>query len=354
MKILPFVFLFLFFQACSSSSEEAPEASPTMSIQQIDTILVDQSIRALQGIDDQQAWFAGSGGIYGYTKDGGNTWKIDSIVSSGENPHFRAIGITKEAAHLLTIGSPAKLYRSTDEGQSWSIVYQEDHPQVFYDAMTFWDDQFGIAMGDPTDGCLSVIRTEDGGNTWQKVDCASLPSSEAGEAAFAASNTNLAVGADGRVWMVSGGQRARVFYSLDYGKTWEVADTPIIEGGQMTGIYSVDFFDDQTGVIYGGDWNNKASNQKNKAISRDGGKSWSLLADGQGPGFRSCVRFFPDKEGKGLLAIGSPGISASVDAGQSWQSLSDSGFYTFDFGKSATVVWVAGAQKVGKIVLQGG
>jgi photosystem II stability/assembly factor-like uncharacterized protein len=119
--------------------------------------------------------------------------------------------------------------------EAGSVVYEEDHPSAFYDAIAFWDDQNGIAMGDPTDSCLSIILTSDGGDSWTKIPCDRLPPSANNEAAFAASNSNIALIGD-HAWIVSGGGRARVFHSPDRGETWEVFDTPIIQGGKMTGI----------------------------------------------------------------------------------------------------------------------
>ncbi len=318
----------------------------------VDSFLVASSVRALQAVSDTEAWFGGSNGMYGYTLDGGQTWKLDSIVGDSTKPQFRAIGLTTEAVHLLNVGSPAHLIRSTDRGANWDTVYQEDHPNVFYDAMAFWDDKNGIAMGDPTDGCLSVIRTVDGGLSWTKVDCQNIPAAADGEAAFAASNTNLSVGKNGLVWMVSGGQRARVYKSSDYGATWEAFDTPIVEGGQMTGIYSVAFYDNDHGVIYGGDWNEKASNYGNNAITSDGGQTWTLVEEGSGPGYRSCVRYLPKTNGQALLAVGSPGLSQSIDGGKHWQDFSDKGFYTFDTGGSPSLIWLAGNGKLAKMTLQ--
>jgi photosystem II stability/assembly factor-like uncharacterized protein len=301
-------------------------------------------------LDQNRLWFAGSEGIYGHTNNAGKSWQIDSIKTDTIVPHFRSIAVTSQAIHLLSIGSPALLYRSTDQGQSWSIVYQEDHPNAFYDAMVFWDDQYGIAMGDPTDGCLSVIRTEDGGWNWEKVNCDQLPVAAEGEAAFAASNSNLSSQEEGKVWMVSGGKRARVYASDDYGKSWQVYDTPIAEGGQMTGIYTVDFQDAQNGVIFGGDWNDMKQNTKNKAATKDGGRSWQLLSDGNEPGFQSCVKYIPNTAGQGLLTCGIPGINYTLDQGKEWMQLSNQPYYTLSFG-SDEVVWLAGRKKIGRLVL---
>ncbi|CAK9002864.1 Membrane-bound lytic murein transglycosylase B (35 kDa soluble lytic transglycosylase) (Murein hydrolase B) (Slt35), partial [Durusdinium trenchii] len=285
---------------------------------ELDSFTMTSSIRAIEVINDSTVWFAGSKGQYGFTKDGGKSWNIDSIViDSLPSLQFRAIAITGEAIFLLSVASPALLYRSNDQGQNWQLVYQEDHPLAFYDAMAFWDDQSGIAMGDPTDGCLSILLTTDGGRHWTKVPCEQLPATHEGEAAFAASNSNIALSGN-HAWIVSGGAAARVFHSPDRGQIWEVYDTPMVSGSQMTGIYSVDFYDAKHGVIFGGDWNQKDQNRGNKAVTTNGGKTWELVSEGQGPGYRSCVRYVPGTAGKTLVAVGSEG----------------------------EVAWLAGAQKI--------
>lgn len=352
IRSLPAFLLLLSLLACQpqDTSDTEVQLPAELQIAALDTFPVASSIRALEVVNDSTVWFAGSGGIYGYTLDGGQSWHTDSLRWDTLQPHFRSIAVTEEAVYLLSIASPALLFRSTDQGQSWRIVYREDDPKAFYDAMTFWDQQNGIAMGDPTNGCLSVIRTRDGGRTWHKIDCSQLPASVEGEAAFAASNSNISTYGD-HVWLVSGGAKARVWHSPDRGESWEVFQSPIKEGGQMTGIYTVAFRDAQNGIIFGGDWNDKANNFSNKAMSSDGGRTWQLLADGSGPGYRSCVRYAPGTDGNLILAAGIPGISASTDGGQSWTDLSAASFYTLRFGSDWQQVWLAGNRKIGRMRL---
>lgn len=341
--------LLLSLAACQSAAEET--SLPTaLTIQTLDTFPVPASVRAIAVVNDSSLWFAGSDGMYGYTVDDGLSWQIDSLRRDTLRPHFRSIAVTDEAVFLLSIASPALLFRSTDQGRSWQLVYEENHPGAFYDALAFWDNREGIAMGDPTDGCLSVILTRDGGRNWTKVPCSDLPPTASGEAAFAASNSNIALYGD-HVWIVSGGAKARVFHSPDRGRQWSVAETPIIAGGEMTGIFTVDFADDQHGIIFGGDWNQQDLNKANKAVTTDGGQSWELVADGDGPGYRSCVQYAPDTEGQILLATGLPGLSYSSDGGRQWSALADTDFYTLRFGSSWQQVWLAGNRKIGRLQL---
>lgn len=340
--------LLLYFLFLSIAS---PVFAQTPQIKNIEVYHIPSSIRALKVVDHKTVWFAGSSGVYGFTRDGGQTWYIDSITNGPDKPDFRSIAVTRNALFLLSAGSPALLYKSTDQGRNWRLVYQNTDPKVFYDAMAFWNDEEGIAIGDPMDTCLSIIITRNGGESWEKVSCKILPAAVEGEAAFAASNSNIAI-VGNHVWVVTGGKNARVFHSPDKGKIWDVYGTPVIQGDQMTGIFSVDFWDEDHGIIIGGDWNNKEGNVRNKAATEDGGKTWELVAMGEEPGYRSCIKFFPDGKGQEIIAAGIPGISYSADGGKSWIKLSNESYYTLDFGKNRKTIWLAGKGKIGRMELK--
>ena len=199
-----------------------------------------------------------------------------------------------------------------------TIVYKEIHKKVFYDALQFFDDNtHGIAVGDPTENCASIILTSDGGKTWNKIPCDKLPVFEEGEAFFAASNTNIkTIGST--VWIASGGKKARILKSTDYGVSWQIYNTPIIQGNGPQGIYSIDFADKNKGIIIGGDYSKPKENKANKAITKDGGKTWTLVADGQNPNYKSCIKYVPNTNGKEVFAVGKTGVSFSNDGGLNW------------------------------------
>ena len=317
----------------------------------VDSIAVfemNSSIRAIQAIDENTVWYAGSKGDFGYTENAGESWFVDSLKFDTIVPHFRSIAVTKKAIYLLSVATPALLYKSTNHGQSWSLVYKEEGEKVFYDAMKFWNKNEGIAMGDPTDGCLSIIITRNGGDSWEKISCDYLPPSVEGEAAFAASNSNIAL-VDDHAWIVSGGHAARVFHTANKGYQWEVFETPIVAGKTMTGIFSADFYDEDNGVIFGGNWEEKEDNTSNKAITSNGGKTWNLVSDGKEPGYRSCVKYVPGTKGQTLIAVGIPGISISYDAGNTWSLINDESWYVIDFDKEGNG-WLAGNKKIGKLI----
>lgn len=309
------------------------------------------SIRAIAPLDANRVWFAANRGRVGLIDQG--TPKLATIKYQDSLLSFRSIAATSEAVFVLSIANPGVLYKIGFDGKEATNiqeVYTEKGEKVFYDAMAFWDDQNGIAMGDPTENCLSVILTTDGGNSWTKVSCERLPEVETGEAAFAASNTNIALYGD-HVWMASGGKRARVFHSPDRGQNWEVFDTPMLQGKAMTGIYSIDFFNEKQGVVFGGNWDDKGFNEGNKAVTTNGGKSWKLISNGEGPGYRSCVQYVPGTQGKGMVAVGSPGISYSHDGGDSWTELSSEGYYALSFVNDS-IAFASGRNRISKLIFE--
>ena len=309
------------------------------------------SVRAIAPLDVNRVWFAANKGRVGLIDNG--TPKLATIKYQDSLLAFRSIAVTAKHVFVLSIENPAVLYKIDFDGAEAtyiSAVYEEEGPKVFYDAMAFWNDSEGIAMGDPTDGCLSILITRDGGNTWQKTDCSTLPPTVQGEAAFAASNTNIAIVGD-HTWIATGGAKARVFYSPNKGIDWSVYTTPMLQGGAMTGIYSIDFWDEQHGIIVGGDWGNKTFAEGNKAITSDGGKTWKLVSNGEGPGYRSCVQYVPGTKGKGIVSVGTPGISYTADGGNSWTQLSKEPFYAIQFVNDS-IAFASGAQRVSKLIFK--
>ena len=149
-------------------------------------------------------------------------------------------------------------------------------------------------------------------------------------------------------WVGTGGPSARVFHTADRGRSWEVFETPMNQGGDMTGIFSVDFQDEQNGILFGGDWENQAQNTRCKAITDDGGRSWRLFRDGQEPAFRSCVQYVPGSQGQKIFAVGIPGISYSPDGGHSWQELSKESYYTIRMTDDGSA-WLAGKNKIARM-----
>jgi photosystem II stability/assembly factor-like uncharacterized protein len=318
----------------------------TFNAVKIATIYTDSlSFRAIEIMDGGNMAFAANKGAFGLVdlrtnKVRVNTQKYDTIF-----PEFRAVAQNSTDFFMLSIGNPALLYKTGDEG-NMELVYHEEDDKVFYDAMTFWNDQEGIAVGDSMNGCISIIITRDGGNTWDKIPCSSLPEAATGEGAFAASNTSIKV-LGTKAWI--GTTHGHVYITNDRGVTWEVIKTPIASTEPTQGIFSIDFYNENLGVVFGGDFTDPEVNVANKAITTDGGKTWKLIANGKLPDYRSCVQFVPNSNGKSLIAIGFRGIAYSHDTGETWKQLSDESFYSIRF-MNDTIAYAAGKDRIAKLV----
>jgi len=338
-SILSFLTILVLF-----SCTHEPKKQPFQTVE-ITPVLEDSvSIRAITFLDGRTLAFAGSNGIYGTVDVNSNQVRTSKQNYDSITPSFRAVGGTSEDFFMLSVESPALLYKTGDQGKM-ELVYTEEGEGVFYDSLTFWDDTEGIAVGDTVEGCLSIIITRDGGNSWVKIPCSDLPEGIVGEGAFAASNSNIAVQGN-KVWI--GTTEGRVYYSGDRGMTWEIQETPIISEEPTQGIYSMDFFDENMGFAIGGDYTQPESNNANKIKTVDGGKTWQLIADGQEPGYKSCVQFVPNSDGDALVAIGFTGVSYSSDGGENWKALSEEPFFTLRFLNDSTA-FAAGSKRIARL-----
>ncbi len=344
---LSILLVFLFF-SCTSKTNVVYSDRPTFATVEIDTLLMDRiSIRALE-IENDKVWYASNLSRYGYYDLISN--KHLQFVAFPDSLEFRSAALTRENLFFMNVGSPAYLFRSDKISPDAKSVYTDNHPDAFYDSMHFWDENDGIAIGDPNGDQISILITRDGGNSWVKSG-SNLPKAVSGEAAFAASDSNISIVGD-TVWIVSGGVRSRVFVSADKGQSWKVFDTPIVQGKSMTGIFSCDFYNNEIGFIAGGDYENQNQNFGNKAITKDGGKNWRLVGQNKGPGYISCVRFVPDSDGKGLVSVGAGGLYYSADSGENWKLLhDDASLYTIRFQNDNTAI-AAGRNKIIRIRFQ--
>jgi len=159
----------------------------------IDTLFTDQiSIRAIL-IDKDKVWYGADNSRFGYYDLNKKEKFQEHIYRDTLKLEFRSIAQTSKNIYLLSVANPALLYQFSKKTQKVKLVYKEINEKVFYDSMQFWNDKEGIAVGDPTEDTFSVIITRDGGETWTKLLSDKLPTNAKGEAAFAASNSNIVI-----------------------------------------------------------------------------------------------------------------------------------------------------------------
>jgi photosystem II stability/assembly factor-like uncharacterized protein len=340
MKKVVVIFSFFILLMSFNVKDSNPKPSSTLTFKtvKIDTLFTDKiSIRAIT-VDKNKVWYGADNSRFGSFDLVKKERFEERIYRDTLNMEFRSIAHTSDNIFLLSIGNPALLYQISKKTSKIKLVYKEINERVFYDSMQFWNDKEGIAIGDPTEDTFSIIITRDGGETWAKLLPDKLPTMAKGEAAFAASNTNIVIKGND-TWLVSGGQKARVFHSGDKGRSWKAIATPIVQGKAMTGIFTADFYNTKTGFIAGGDYDLPEQNFDNKASTTDGGKTWELKGQNQGFGYASCVQYVPGSNGKELVCVGPSGIQYSQDSGNTWTQLSpDTPYFTIRFINKNTAV----------------
>jgi len=266
LRAFPWLFI------CSASL-----VAQTYTIQKSNT---PENLRGLSAPSTKVVWASGTHGTYLRTTDGGNSWQA-AQVPGAEALDFRDVeAFNADLAYLLSAGPGglSRIYKTADGGKSWTLQFVNADPKGFFDCMAFWDRDHGIAVGDPVNGSFELITTDNGGRRWKPIPANSLPPAIDGEGAFAASGSCIAVQGRTNVWFATGGKAARVFRSTDAGKTWSVADTPILHGADSSGIFSIAFREAKHGVIAGGDYKQPEKDGPHLAFTDDGGLTWHLAA----------------------------------------------------------------------------
>lgn len=298
--------------------------------------------RGVSAVSAKVAWASGANGTYARTIDGGKTWRA-AVVPGAEKLDFRDVeAFDADTAYLLSIGpaEASRIYKTTDGGKTWKLQFTNQNPKAFFDAIAFWDVNNGLAVSDPVDGRFVVIRTADGGKSWIPVAPEAMPAALDGEGAFAASGTCLITQGKTSAWFATGGAKtARVFRSVDKGKTWSVASTPIKTGNASSGIFSVAFKDSNIGIVVGGDYQKEREAIDHLAISRDGGRTWTLVKNSGLNEFRSAVTWIGKEK---LLTVGPSGSDASLNDGAGWSRVGAEGFHAFSFSRRGGVGWAVG------------
>jgi photosystem II stability/assembly factor-like uncharacterized protein len=300
---------------------------------------VSARLRGVSAVDDRVVWASGANGTILHSADGGASWQKLSIAGA-EKLDFRDVdALSDRVAYALSIGSgeASRIYKTTDAGATWTLQFTNTDAKAFFDAMAFWDADRGIAFSDSVDDQLVILSTTDGGQTWSRIPQQVLPPAIAGEGAFAASGTNVAVIGKSDVWI--GTTAGRVLHSSDAGRSWSVASTGVASG-EATGIFSIAFRDTRHGIVVGGNYQKEGEAIDNAAVTSDGGRSWTLVKGLSG--FRSVVAYLPRMSPPSLVAIGPSGADYSSDDGRTWTPVSGDGFHAFSAAPGGGTGWGVG------------
>ncbi|GAC1639725.1 MAG: oxidoreductase [Candidatus Acidiferrum sp.] len=263
-------------------------------------------------------WASGSNGVVLRSMDDGKSWKR-LRVAGGEKLDFRGIQAANEQiAYLMASGEGEKsrIYKTVDEGATWELQYTDKRKEFFLDAIACESETHCFALGDPIDGKFLILEMRDGKH-WAQLPADQMPKALAGEGAFAASNSSLAVGEGEELFFATGGgQLARVFFSPNSGQTWTALETPVRARSASAGIFSIEAKERTKIVAVGGNYKLPEQSIDAAAFSADKGANWKI-AEKQPGGYRSGVA---SVDGTLFVAVGPNGTDMSLDAGKTWTS----------------------------------
>ena len=240
----------------------------------------------------------------------------------------------------MAAGEEGRILRTADGGISWVEVYTRLDSGIFLDGLDFHNN-IGYCYGDPIEGKLVVVWTDDYGTHWEVVPSDAIPNSLPNEAGFAASGTGIVTLEKANIIATGGDSIARIMKTSLRKGTSEMFNTPL-RSAEGCGIFSIVATTNKL-VAVGGCYLDSTNSETNCAVSKDQGETWKLISENQPRGYRSCVAY--SQESKLLVTCGRTGIEYSLDEGSNWIPISDEGYYTCSLADSTG--WLMG--KSGKI-----
>ena len=294
-------------------------------------------------VDPNTAWityFDGSGGqtypkYVGVTTNGGTNWKANLVSNLPTNALISDVGaINGTTAFIVTApatgsGAANGLWKTTNSGTSWSKVSGVFGNSSFGNIVRFFDANNGLVIGDPINGKYEMYKTTDGGNTWTTLATApsTLISSEYGYVAG-----KVSLGED--LWLTS--NTGRILHTNDRGATWNSYFSPVDDFSGETSSASMSFSSSKHGLLI--------DNTAVLWVTKDSGANWEPLESSNY--FDGDISYIPGSEGIFLstgfnqdseLGVGS---AYTKDNGKTWTKIDDGQQRLFIGAHDCKSVWV--------------
>jgi len=314
-------------------------------------------LRGIDAVSERVAWASGTAGTVLRTADGGAHWQkcaVPDADKDGATLDFRGVQAwDADTAVVMASGPGAKsrLYKTTDGCRTWRLLFANpDAPGGFFDSFWF-NGPNGIVVGDPVRGRMTVFLSTSHGKEWKRDAHSGLSVKDGETAAFAASNSAIAVGnALFARAFATGGKAGAQFFSRPFTPEednhgivdklvrrepgWRVSRMPLAGGAESAGAFSVayrfpltigscgdcNFSENSLFIAVGGDYAKPDETAATAAWSSDGGWTWTLSTHPP-HGYRSAVAW--SEPLRVWIAAGSNGSDWSRDDGRTWTALDD-------------------------------
>ncbi|MFA9213391.1 MAG: WD40/YVTN/BNR-like repeat-containing protein [Candidatus Methylacidiphilales bacterium] len=309
-------------------------------------VLSKTSFRGLSVVNDSVIWVSGSKGTFAKSVDGGKTFVFTQLPDYTKSDFRDIEAFDEKEAIMISSGSPAYILKTEDGGNTWEEVYKNMDSAVFLDGMDFWNKTRGVIVGDPIKNHFLLLYTIDGGANWKEMDRNISPKAMSGEAVFAASGTSIRCWGKSEFGFVSGGSSANYYwFSSPYAKSIR-SGLNIQQGANSKGAFSL-VRHNKSFFAVGGDYLNDSGGYKN--FDEIGVNLYYEDLGSRPFGYRSCIEKVSPTI---FIACGTNGVDVFNYKNKSWELLSKQSFNVVKKAKSGKAVFMAGNKgKIGKVVV---
>jgi len=231
----------------------------------------------------------------------GNDWM--EIQIEGDSSRFITdVSMVDRNNIWVVTAYPAKIYSSSNGGESWSLQYHEATITEFFDYIEMFDSTQGIAMGDGIGIGIEfpavLLRTTDGGTSWMSIND-TLGSYSGGSLWACIDFTNINDG----FWRPAGcpPEMQRVHRTRDSGNSWVLVDPG-------TGVHLLKFYDSNIGLT---------SNYDTACRTINGGESWTIFPKPHA--YTYDLEFSPSNPAY-VWMLNGESVLFSSDTGHTWEA----------------------------------
>lgn len=338
MRFILVISFFISLLSCTHPVQEQTDQTKKRNIRLQISELQSPTVKSLRGIwvvDSQTVWISGAGGTILLTLDAGKSWKVVNAPDKDSLDYRDVHAFSATEALVMSAGFPARIYRTTNAGGNWSLVYENLDSSAFMNSVHFKDSTNGLIVGDVLGGFHFVLESHNAGVSWQRIDSSFLPKPLQREHAFAASGSCITTNERKMYLIAFGGEQSRVLREPLDG-LWEIVQTPMDDTSSSSGIYSIAKGNDRIMVV-GGDYLQPFA-KTTCFYSDSSGRDWK--AGGILGGYRSVVAY--SEKDNLWLSAGTNGLDLSTDAGLNWEKVSSKPFNTLQFDGIKGQAWAAG------------
>jgi Domain of unknown function DUF11/Secretion system C-terminal sorting domain len=259
----------------------------------------------------------------------GGTYESGILVQNGDDYYHDLEVIDKDNAFLIAFSNtdyePAFLFRrTTNGGQTWEDV--PGIPYTFPDMIHFYNEMQGVYLGDPDELGLVIMITNDGGNTFTRVDPSMVPVLGPNEYPLFGTNCEAENNIFNVCYDFDSGM-SRVLIGGNNGNDWTLGGSfpdPSYFGARVR------FVDDKNGMTISGV---AGVDYYDPLYTTDGGMTWQTSGPLPGevgygfdniPGTNSIMAFFVESGTTNAFS------ALTNDLGRSWNTFNNVGTAEFD------------------------